>query len=156
MPKRWTCCRLLISRVRRLYKLPDGKPENTLELGGEVKGSEFVEEIVRTAHETWRNVVTASTSSTFLDLYVLFARGDRLCNKFSGRTSRSATRPGSSQAGTQTCRANWIQRRKGTSPRRECLPLVSALSQFNDLHLCLSSLKMVVYRHAASLGVCVE
>ncbi|KAJ7109799.1 inorganic diphosphatase [Mycena epipterygia] len=64
-------CPGLISATKewlRLYKLPDGKAENTLDLDGEVKGRDFVEEIVRTAHETWRNVVTASTSSTFLDL----------------------------------------------------------------------------------------
>ncbi|KAJ7755041.1 pyrophosphatase-domain-containing protein [Mycena maculata] len=51
----------------RLYKLPDGKAENTFELGGQVKGIEFVEEIVRAAHEGWRNIVTSS-SSLIMDL----------------------------------------------------------------------------------------
>jgi len=45
----------------RLYKLPDGKDENPFELDGEVKGVQFVEEILRAAHEAWRNLVTASS-----------------------------------------------------------------------------------------------
>ncbi|KAJ7150311.1 inorganic pyrophosphatase [Mycena filopes] len=52
----------------RLYKLPDGKDENTIELGGEVKGRDFAREIVRTAHDAWRDVVTATTSSAVVDL----------------------------------------------------------------------------------------
>ncbi|KAJ7017962.1 inorganic diphosphatase [Mycena alexandri] len=53
---------------RRLYKLPEGKEQNTIELGGEVKGRDYAREIVRTAHEAWRNVVTASTSRAVVDL----------------------------------------------------------------------------------------
>jgi hypothetical protein len=52
----------------RLYKLAEGKDENTIELDGEVKGRKFARQIVRTAHEAWRNVVTASTSTAFVDL----------------------------------------------------------------------------------------
>ncbi|KAJ6523606.1 inorganic pyrophosphatase [Mycena capillaripes] len=54
----------------RLYKLADGKNENTLDLDGEAKGTDFAREIVRTAHEGWRKVVTASasTGSAFVDL----------------------------------------------------------------------------------------
>jgi len=52
----------------RLYKLADGKAENILELGGEVKGIEFTRETLRTAHDAWRDVVTASASSAFVDL----------------------------------------------------------------------------------------
>ncbi|KAJ6601415.1 inorganic diphosphatase [Mycena vulgaris] len=51
----------------RLYKLPDGKDQNTLELGGEVKGRDFAAEIVRKAHEAWRSVVTTTTSGAFVD-----------------------------------------------------------------------------------------
>ncbi|KAJ7687398.1 inorganic pyrophosphatase [Mycena rosella] len=66
-------CPGLISATRewfRLYKLPDGKDENTLDFDGEVKGPDFAAEIVRTAHEAWRNVVTASTSTStaFVDI----------------------------------------------------------------------------------------
>ncbi|KAJ7508690.1 inorganic diphosphatase [Mycena galericulata] len=52
----------------RLYKLPDGKEENTIEFDGEVKGVDFAEQIVRKAHEAWRNLVTSSTRSTSVDL----------------------------------------------------------------------------------------
>ncbi|KAJ7492230.1 inorganic diphosphatase [Mycena latifolia] len=52
----------------RMYKLPDGKQENSFDLDGEVKGSDFAREIVRNAHEAWRDVVTASTSSAFVNL----------------------------------------------------------------------------------------
>lgn len=52
----------------RLYKLADGKSENTLDLDGEAKGTNFAREIVRTAHEGWRKVVTDTASSTFVDL----------------------------------------------------------------------------------------
>ncbi|KAJ7116796.1 inorganic diphosphatase [Mycena crocata] len=51
----------------RLYKLPDGKDQNTLELGGEVKETDFAREILRKAHQGWRNVVTDNTSSDFVD-----------------------------------------------------------------------------------------
>ncbi|KAJ7750221.1 inorganic diphosphatase [Mycena metata] len=52
----------------RLYKLPDGKEQNTIELDGKVKGRDYAREIVRAAHEAWRNVVTASTSRAVVDL----------------------------------------------------------------------------------------
>ncbi|KAJ7201288.1 inorganic pyrophosphatase [Mycena pura] len=52
----------------RLYKLPDGKGENTFEFDGEVKGTNFAMEIVRTAHEAWQNLVTANPRDAFVDL----------------------------------------------------------------------------------------
>lgn len=58
----------------RLYKLPDGKGENTLEHDGEVKGTNFAMEIARTAHEAWRNLVTANPRDAYVDLYVAFRR----------------------------------------------------------------------------------
>ncbi|KAF8204289.1 inorganic pyrophosphatase [Mycena galopus ATCC 62051] len=52
----------------RLYKLAEGKPENTLELDGEVQGIDFTAKILRTAHEAWRDIVTTNTSDALVDL----------------------------------------------------------------------------------------
>ncbi|KAJ7610918.1 inorganic diphosphatase [Roridomyces roridus] len=46
----------------RLYKLPDGKPENTFELNGQFKDSSFAEEIIRTAHAAWHDLVVNANS----------------------------------------------------------------------------------------------
>ncbi|KAF7337594.1 F-box domain-containing protein [Mycena sanguinolenta] len=64
-------CPGLISATKewlRLYKLADGKAENTLELNGEVQGIEFTSKILRTAHEGWRDIVTGSKSTALVDL----------------------------------------------------------------------------------------
>ncbi|KAF7302977.1 Pantothenate kinase [Mycena kentingensis (nom. inval.)] len=47
----------------RLYKLPDGKPENTFDLRGEVRDADFAREVVREAHAAWRDAVTSRTSA---------------------------------------------------------------------------------------------
>ncbi|KAJ7269323.1 inorganic pyrophosphatase [Mycena haematopus] len=64
-------CPGLISATKewlRLYKLAEGKAENTLELDGEVQGIDFTSKILRTAHEAWRDIVTASKSTALVDL----------------------------------------------------------------------------------------
>ncbi|KAK7063861.1 F-box domain-containing protein [Favolaschia claudopus] len=64
-------CPGLISATRewlRLYKLADGKPENTLDFAGEVKGIQFAGDILRTAHQTWRDIVTNQSFDALVDL----------------------------------------------------------------------------------------
>ncbi|KAJ6520236.1 inorganic diphosphatase, partial [Mycena sanguinolenta] len=64
-------CPGLISATKewlRLYKLAEGKAENTLELNGEVQGIDFTSKILRTAHDAWRDIVTGSKPTALVDL----------------------------------------------------------------------------------------
>ncbi|EOA95447.1 Inorganic pyrophosphatase 2, mitochondrial, partial [Anas platyrhynchos] len=38
----------------RLYKVPDGKPENGFAFNGEFKGKDFAVEIIKSTHEYWK------------------------------------------------------------------------------------------------------
>lgn len=44
----------------RIYKIPDGKPENQFAFNGEAKNAEFATKIVAETHEFWTNLVTKS------------------------------------------------------------------------------------------------
>ncbi|KAF8346902.1 inorganic pyrophosphatase [Amanita rubescens] len=42
----------------RIYKIPDGKPENTFAFSGEAKNKKYATEIIHECHETWRRLIT--------------------------------------------------------------------------------------------------
>jgi inorganic pyrophosphatase len=42
----------------RIYKIPDGKPENTFAFSGEAKNKKYATEIIHECHEAWRRLIT--------------------------------------------------------------------------------------------------
>ena len=53
------CPGLVEATIRwfRVYKVPDGKPENQFALNGQVKDRDFAVEVVEEAHRVWRDLV---------------------------------------------------------------------------------------------------
>jgi inorganic pyrophosphatase len=43
----------------RIYKIPDGKPENQFAFSGEAKNKKYATEIIHECHEAWRRLITA-------------------------------------------------------------------------------------------------
>lgn len=60
---------------RRIYKIPDAKPENTFAFSGEAKNKKYATEIIHECHEAWRRLIhgeaPAKTSSYDISMYVL-------------------------------------------------------------------------------------
>lgn len=54
----------------RIYKIPDGKPENQFAFSGECKNKKYAEEIVRECAEAWEKLITGKTPKEDLSLYV--------------------------------------------------------------------------------------
>ncbi|CAE6447361.1 unnamed protein product [Rhizoctonia solani] len=56
----------------RIYKIPDGKPENAFAFSGEAKNKKYATEIIHECHEAWRRLITgespAKTSSYDLSI----------------------------------------------------------------------------------------
>ena len=59
----------------RIYKIPDGKPENTFAFSGEAKNKKYALEIIHECHEAWRRLVSgespAKTPDYDLSMYVV-------------------------------------------------------------------------------------
>lgn len=47
----------------RIYKIPDGKPENNFAFAGEAKNKKYATEIVLETHEAWKKLITKSVPS---------------------------------------------------------------------------------------------
>lgn len=47
--------------INRIYKIPDGKPENTFAFSGEAKNKKYATEIIHECHEAWRRLITGET-----------------------------------------------------------------------------------------------
>ena len=47
--------------LSRIYKIPDGKPENTFAFSGEAKNKKYATEIIHECHEAWRRLITGET-----------------------------------------------------------------------------------------------
>ena len=45
----------------RIYKIPDGKPENTFAFSGEAKNKKYAMEIIHECHESWRRLITGES-----------------------------------------------------------------------------------------------
>jgi nucleosome-remodeling factor subunit len=46
----------------KIYKIPDGKPENKFAFNGEPKNAEFALKIISDAHEYWKGLVQKENS----------------------------------------------------------------------------------------------
>ena len=59
----------------RIYKIPDGKPENNFAFSGEAKNKKYATEIIHECHEAWRRLASgespAKTASYDLSMCVL-------------------------------------------------------------------------------------
>jgi len=50
----------------RIYKIPDGKPENAFAFSGEAKNKKYATEIIHECHEAWRRLISdANLASTY-------------------------------------------------------------------------------------------
>ncbi|KAF8346212.1 inorganic pyrophosphatase [Amanita rubescens] len=47
----------------RIYKIPDGKPENTFAFDGDAKNKKYATEIIYECHEAWRRLITGEAPS---------------------------------------------------------------------------------------------
>ncbi|CAE6512342.1 unnamed protein product [Rhizoctonia solani] len=47
----------------RIYKIPDGKPENAFAFSGEAKNKKYATEIIHECHEAWRRLITGESPS---------------------------------------------------------------------------------------------
>ncbi|KAK6536327.1 Inorganic pyrophosphatase [Arthrobotrys megalospora] len=45
----------------RIYKIPDGKPENQFAFSGECKNKKYANDIIRETHEAWEKLITGQT-----------------------------------------------------------------------------------------------
>jgi len=45
----------------RIYKIPDGKPENQFAFSGEAKNKKYAMEIIHETHEAWRRLINGDT-----------------------------------------------------------------------------------------------
>ncbi len=55
----------------RIYKIPDGKPENQFAFSGECKNKKYAMDIVRECAEAWEKLVTGKTPKDEINLYVV-------------------------------------------------------------------------------------
>ena len=42
----------------KIYKIPDGKPENTFAFNGEAKNGKYATQIVHECHEAWTKLIS--------------------------------------------------------------------------------------------------
>jgi len=54
----------------RIYKIPDGKPENQFAFSGECKNKKYAMEVVRECAEAWEKLITGKTPRGEISLYV--------------------------------------------------------------------------------------
>jgi len=47
----------------RIYKIPDGKPENAFAFSGEAKNKKYATEIIHECHEAWRRLITGESAA---------------------------------------------------------------------------------------------
>ena len=52
----------------RIYKIPDGKPENQFAFSGECKNKKYAMDIVRECAEAWEKLVTGKTPKDEISL----------------------------------------------------------------------------------------
>lgn len=54
----------------KIYKIPDGKPENQFAFSGEAKTREFALHIIDEVHQHWQNLIKQESSSGEIDWFV--------------------------------------------------------------------------------------
>lgn len=52
----------------RIYKIPDGKPENVFAFNGEAKSKKYATEIVRETHEAWKALISGNTDKKGIEV----------------------------------------------------------------------------------------
>jgi len=57
----------------RIYKIPDGKPENAFAFSGEAKNKKYATEIIHECHEAWRRLITGETPAKSADYEIALA-----------------------------------------------------------------------------------
>ena len=60
--------------MNRIYKIPDGKQENSFAFSGEAKNKTYAMAIVRECHEAWKRLMKgeAQGNTSSLSLYAKF------------------------------------------------------------------------------------
>lgn len=53
----------------RIYKIPDGKPENQFAFSGEAKNAQYANEIIHECHEAWRRLIAGQTKPNGIALH---------------------------------------------------------------------------------------
>ena len=48
----------------RIYKIPDGKPENVFAFSGEAKNKKYAQEVIRETHDAWKKLIHGQTPAT--------------------------------------------------------------------------------------------
>jgi len=71
----------------RIYKIPDGKPENAFAFSGEAKNKKYATEIIHECHEAWRRLITGESPAKTAS-YDLSIRNVTVSNS-PGHTSKS-------------------------------------------------------------------
>jgi inorganic pyrophosphatase len=51
----------------RIYKIPDGKPENVFAFSGEAKSKKFATEIVHECNEAWKKLISGEAPAKTKD-----------------------------------------------------------------------------------------
>jgi len=54
----------------KIYKIPDGKPENQFAFNGEAKTREFALHIIDEVHQHWQNLIKQEGSSSEIEWFV--------------------------------------------------------------------------------------
>lgn len=52
----------------RIYKIPDGKPENQFAFSGECKNKKYATEVIRETHEAWRTLIEGGDPTSSITL----------------------------------------------------------------------------------------
>lgn len=90
---------LSLIAILRIYKIPDGKPENAFAFSGEAKNKKYATEIIHECHEAWRRLVTgecpAKTASYDLSMFVPTSFDHLSIFNLSFFFSRNITQPNS-------------------------------------------------------------
>ncbi|KAF3390483.1 Inorganic pyrophosphatase [Penicillium rolfsii] len=55
----------------RIYKIPDGKPENQFAFSGECKNKKYAEEVIKECSEAWEKLISGKTAAGDISLYVI-------------------------------------------------------------------------------------
>lgn len=53
----------------RIYKIPDGKPENQFAFSGECKNKKYAEEVIKECSEAWEKLISGKTNPGDISLY---------------------------------------------------------------------------------------
>ena len=58
---RYICPLVSLPYPFRIYKIPDGKPENQFAFSGEAKNKKYAMEIIHETHEAWRRLISGES-----------------------------------------------------------------------------------------------